>query len=478
MASTVETVNATKDESELVLWQPYKDLALAIENDSLTSTAVTSRQESEEESEKLNQNNTNSSAASGSTNISRAQNSVYRDWNPYEIYIPATDFDDDQTYPTIERVYTDALGNNIMVVFNERLYQDPNYETGANITNPKSFEIIEGPSTINIESITFPEPQYPHVIALKLDKSIQAEEKYKLKFANNSLYTPITDESHQRNRLQDTTIDVENNVSQPTVNISSEQVDTGQTSSDPFINLTFTLSESTSDFTIDDITVENGSFTGGLRIVNGSTYQTTLKPDQASATRSSFLPTVDSGNTGSGNEDATDPISETLVVTDPDGLTGKDSNGTSYTIFKINSQPSNGTAAIEGESPNNPASVKWTYQPNENFSGEDSFEISITDDNGGISYETINVNIAAENDATEITGDVTSTGNEDNQIKGVITLSDIDGLTNGSIVAISSTASNKPQKGDAVIAMKGKDDSGNLTAEWTYTPQDLSLIHI
>ena len=116
--------------------------------------------------------------------------------------------------------------------------------------------------------------------------------------------------------------------------------------------------------------------------------------------------------------------------------------------------------------------MKWTYQPNENFSGEDSFEISITDDNGGISYETINVNIAAENDATEITGDVTSTGNEDNQIKGVITLSDIDGLTNGSIVAISSTASNKPQKGDAVIAMKGKDDSGNLTAEWTYTPQD------
>ena len=137
------------------------------------------------------------------------------------------------------------------------------------------------------------------LVALKLDKSIQAEEVYKLKFANNTLYTPITDESHQRNRLQDTTIDVENNVSQPTVNISSEQVDTGQTSSDPFINLTFTLSESTSDFSrFDDITVENGSFTGGLRAVNGATYQTTLKPDQASATRSSFLPTVDSGNTG------------------------------------------------------------------------------------------------------------------------------------------------------------------------------------
>ena len=83
--------------------------------------------------------------------------------------------------------------------------------------------------------------------------------------------------------------------------------------------------------------------------------------------------------------------------------------------------------------------MKWTYKPNENFSGEDSFEISITDDNGGISYETINVNIAAADDATQITGDVTSTGNEDNQIKGVITLSDIDGLTNGSIVAISST---------------------------------------
>ena len=92
---------ATKIESELILWQPYKDLALAIENDSLTSNAVNTRQKSEEESEELNQNNTNSSAASGSTNISRAQNSVYRDWNPYEIYIPTTNFDEDQTDPTI-----------------------------------------------------------------------------------------------------------------------------------------------------------------------------------------------------------------------------------------------------------------------------------------------------------------------------------------------------------------------------------------
>ena len=187
---------------------------------------------------------------------------------------------------------------------------------------------------------------------------------------------------------------------------------------------------------------------------------------------SSFLPVVDSGNTGSGNEYATDPISETLVVTDPDGLTGKDSNGTNYTIFKISSQPNNGAAAIVEEVPNNPASLKWTYKPKDNFSGEDSFEISITDDNGGISYETISVNIAAGNDPTEISGDITSTGNEDNQLKGVITLSDIDGLTNGSIVAISSTTSKQPQRGEAVIAMKGKDNSGNLTAEWTYTPQD------
>ena len=114
--------------------------------------------------------------------------------------------------------------------------------------------------------------------------------------------------------------------------------------------------------------------------------------------------------------------------------------------------------------------MKWTYKPNENFSGEDSFEISITDDNGGIAYEIINVNVAAADDATQISGETTKTGNEDTQIKGVITLSDIDGITNGSIVAISSTTSKQPQKGEAVIAMKGKDDSGNLTAEWTYTP--------
>ena len=74
-----QPIQATKSVEELLLWQPFKDLAYSIENDSLTSTAVNERKKSEEENIALTNKNNAASAVFGSTNANRAQNSVYRD---------------------------------------------------------------------------------------------------------------------------------------------------------------------------------------------------------------------------------------------------------------------------------------------------------------------------------------------------------------------------------------------------------------
>ena len=55
------------------------------------------------------------------------------------------------------------------------------------------------------------------------------------------------------------------------------------------------------------------------------------------------------------------------MATDQDGLTDG-----SY--FSISSAPSNGSASID------PTDGNWTYSPNPNFYGSDSFVVSITDD--------------------------------------------------------------------------------------------------
>lgn len=64
--------------------------------------------------------------------------------------------------------------------------------------------------------------------------------------------------------------------STPTMTITSSSVTSGSTTNDAFIDLTFTSSESTTNFTVDDITVQNGlltDFTG-----SGKVYSATFTP--------------------------------------------------------------------------------------------------------------------------------------------------------------------------------------------------------
>ena len=94
---------------------------------------------------------------------------------------------------------------------------------------------------------------------------------------------------------------------------------------------------------------------------------------------------VFSGNTsGSGTEDGT-AITGTLSVTDPDGITNPN--------YNISTGAAHGTASI------NSTTGAWSYTPVKDYNGSDSFVVSVTDNQGFTTTQTINVTVAGEQDA-------------------------------------------------------------------------------
>ncbi|MFW1809687.1 Ig-like domain-containing protein, partial [Acinetobacter ursingii] len=94
---------------------------------------------------------------------------------------------------------------------------------------------------------------------------------------------------------------------------------------------------------------------------------------------------VFSGNTsGSGTEDGT-AITGTLSVTDPDGITNPN--------YNISTGAAHGTASI------NSTTGAWSYTPAKDYNGSDSFVVSVTDNQGFTTTQTINVTVAGEQDA-------------------------------------------------------------------------------
>jgi hypothetical protein len=107
--------------------------------------------------------------------------------------------------------------------------------------------------------------------------------------------------------------------------------------------------------------------------------------------------TVTGGDTGGGNEDTT--ITGTLTATDDDGL----ADGT---VFTLTGPAAHGTATI------NAATGVWSYTPTAEYSGGDSFTVTITDDAGNTSTQVIGLTVNA---VADIAADTAST-NEDTAI--------------------------------------------------------------
>ncbi|QJW83491.1 tandem-95 repeat protein [Ramlibacter terrae] len=87
---------------------------------------------------------------------------------------------------------------------------------------------------------------------------------------------------------------------------------------------------------------------------------------------------------GSGNEDGA-PITGTLTVSDTDGLPAA--------RFTVSANGGHGTATIDA------TTGLWSYVPDADFNGADSFTVSVTDNDGNVATRVIGVSVAAVVDA-------------------------------------------------------------------------------
>ncbi|MDD1827853.1 Ig-like domain-containing protein, partial [Photobacterium sp. ZSDE20] len=138
------------------------------------------------------------------------------------------------------------------------------------------------------------------------------------------------------------------------------------------------------------------------------------------------------------NEDT--PINGTLSASDEDG------DSLSFTKA---TDPSNGSVVVD-------ESGNWTYTPNENYNGDDSFTVVVSDGQGGTDTITVNIGVAPVNDAP-VGNDVSVTTDEDTPVSGTLNATDADGDS------LTFTKDTDPSNGSVVV-----DENGN----WTYTPDE------
>uniref|UniRef100_UPI003D0E122D VCBS domain-containing protein n=1 Tax=Vibrio sp. TaxID=678 RepID=UPI003D0E122D len=83
------------------------------------------------------------------------------------------------------------------------------------------------------------------------------------------------------------------------------------------------------------------------------------------------------------------PVSGVLMATDADG---------DSLTFRQTSEPSNGSATVNSDG-------SWTYTPNENYHGSDSFTVEVSDGQGGTDSLVVNIGVTPIDDIPTLTPD-------------------------------------------------------------------------
>ncbi|WP_415762878.1 tandem-95 repeat protein, partial (plasmid) [Priestia megaterium] len=117
-------------------------------------------------------------------------------------------------------------------------------------------------------------------------------------------------------------------------------------------------------------------------------------------------------------------------------------------IYALSAPPTNGTVVV------NPDGT-YTYTPNENYNGTDSFSVVVSDGQGGTAVSTITITILPVNDPPVGPVVVTLVTNEDTPVSSQITAVDPDGEV------LTYTLQDPPTNGVAVV---------NADGTFTYTP--------
>ncbi|SDK52451.1 VCBS repeat-containing protein, partial [Pseudomonas delhiensis] len=138
------------------------------------------------------------------------------------------------------------------------------------------------------------------------------------------------------------------------------------------------------------------------------------------------------------------PVSGQVVATDVDGDT------LTYTL-KSGGEPAHGTLVLD------PATGSYTYTPNLNYHGPDSFTVVIDDGHNGTTESTVTLTITSVND-DPVTSDDSKTTAEDTPVSGQVVATDVD----GDILSYTVKSGGEPAHGTLVL--------DPATGSYTYTP--------
>ena len=177
-------------------------------------------------------------------------------------------------------------------------------------------------------------------------------------------------------------------------------------------------------FTYQYQSVAGGPIISGVGISSAASTAITNRP-----------PTVPGYNVSTPENTA---VNGTVVGTDPDGQT---------LTYSLATAPINGSAVVNSNG-------TWTYTPNLNFNGNDTFTVRVSDPTGGTAISTINIVVTPVNDPPTVPN-YTATTLEDTPVNGTVVASDVDGDT------LTYSLQNPPAHGTAVV---------NANGNWTYTP--------
>ena len=138
------------------------------------------------------------------------------------------------------------------------------------------------------------------------------------------------------------------------------------------------------------------------------------------------------------------PVSGQVVASDVDG------DALTYTL-KPSSGPMNGTLVLDS------SNGKYTYTPDHDYNGNDSFTVVVSDGQGGTVESVVSITVTAVNDEP-VTADNSNTTAEDTAVSGQVVASDVDKDT----LTYTLKPGSEPQHGTLVL------DSSN--GKYTYTP--------
>ncbi len=156
------------------------------------------------------------------------------------------------------------------------------------------------------------------------------------------------------------------------------------------------------------------------------------------------------GNSGPVAAADTAATSEDTAVTTGNVLANDtDPDGDTLSVQSF-SQADNGTVVSNGDG-------TFTYTPNADFNGNDSFTYTVADGNGGTSTSTVNVTVAATNDAAAALSDAASTTEDTAVTTGNVLANDTD--LDGDTLSVESFT----QAGNGTVVNNGD-------GTFTYTP--------